>query len=104
MPRPDDSKSKPYVANYPPLAEFLKKHDGHCQWQIPLGGEPEEPSAYVEAWIFPGGMIAVIVVHARQHGWEIYTPTASGRIDETLADAAARLGLGGEAAFVLKGE
>lgn len=94
-------KSKPYVANYPPLDEWLKKHSGYCQWQIPLG-DSSDPSAYVEAWMFPGGMIAILVVHANQNGWDIYTPSGEPRIDATLADAAGRLGLGGVAATVLR--
>jgi hypothetical protein len=84
-------KDKPWVSNYPPLRDFLAKHEARCNWQLRLGGTEDEPGAYVECHVFPTGRVAIIVVHARRHGWEIYTSGPSNRIAESLEDAAARL-------------
>jgi hypothetical protein len=83
-------KDKPYVSNYPPLDAWLKEHDGRCNWQLPLG-DPDEPRGYVECWQVGKGL-ALIIVHAKQLGWELYTAPNTNRIDETLIDAALRLG------------
>lgn len=64
-------------------------------WQIPLGGSRDNPTGFVEAWMFSGGRMCIIVVHARQHGWEIYTACDSNAIDATLTDAVTRLKLAG---------
>jgi hypothetical protein len=90
-----DNKDRPYVSNYPPLAKFLAEREARCMWQLPLGSDETYgyPPGYVELHMFPSGRAAIVVVHAQQHGWEIYTPGSSLKIDESLADAAARLGL-----------
>jgi hypothetical protein len=84
-------KDQPYVSNYPALQRFLAP--ARCNWQLLLGGSEDEPAGYVEQHCFPNGRVAIVVVHARNHGWEIFTPGGSVRIDESLADAAARLEL-----------
>jgi hypothetical protein len=86
-------KDKPWVSNYPPLRDFLADNDARCNWQLRLGGTEDEPMGFVEQHVFPNGRIAIVVVHARQMGWEIFTPGTSMKVDETLVDAAARLGL-----------
>lgn len=92
-------KDKPYTSNYPPLASWLRDHEARCNWQLPLGGTPAdedneaEPYAYVESWILPNGRECIVVVQAMGHGWNIYTPCASGKVADTLADADARLGI-----------
>jgi hypothetical protein len=85
----------PHVDNYP-LKEWLDKHGGRCNWSLPLGGA-KNPSAYVESWILrPAGEV-IVVVHAKGHGWNIYTAENSNGIAEALADAERRLGLLGAA-------
>jgi hypothetical protein len=34
--RKDDTSDKPWVSNYPPLRDWLDKHDARCQWQQAL--------------------------------------------------------------------
>lgn len=86
------TKEKPYVANYPPLAAWLKKHEARCMWQVPMGGTFDTATAYVEGWMF-GGRIAILVVHANGMGWDVFTSGSDSRIKETLEDAEKRLGL-----------
>jgi hypothetical protein len=87
------TKDKPYVDNYPPLRDWLRKHEMRCDWQIPLG-DAEDPSVFVECYHAPRSAHPIIVcVNANGHGWNLYTPSASTKIDETLADAERRLGL-----------
>lgn len=88
------SKDKAYVANYPELKAWLDKHEMRCNWQIPCGGDPEDPRAYVESYSVRGKRECLVVVRSDGIGWELYTPTASKKIDETLADADKRLELG----------
>lgn len=93
----DNDKNKPYVENYPPLWDWLKKHDARCNWQLPHGS-PEAPRAFVECWAFQDHegrtQQAIVLVQANQLGWEIFTPNDSADIAETLGDAERRLGLG----------
>lgn len=91
-------KDKPWVSNYPPLNDFLQDNQARCNWQIRMGGTEDEPTGYVEHYLFPNGKVAIVVVHARQEGWDIYIPSDSLKVDETLAEATKRLGLGGKAA------
>ena len=97
--RPKDRRELgPYVDSYPPLAEWLDKQGARCMWQVPSTPAPEydpqwRPGFYVEGWLFPGAKIAILVIHDRGMGWEIYTPYDSNAIDATLLDACQRLGL-----------
>lgn len=93
-----DTSDKAYIENYPPLDEWLKKHEARCAWQQPMGGgDPDHKDynpAFVECWVFPKtGRHCIITVQTRKHGWEIYTPGDSNKIDLTLEDAEKRLGL-----------
>jgi len=94
----DDNSRKPWVSNYPPLREWLNKHDARCMWQVPSQERPNEadydwvPQAYIECWIV-GRRPCIIVVRGDKMGWEIYTDGDTHRIDETLLDAERRLGL-----------
>jgi len=98
-----DYSNYPFVSNYPPLKEWLEVHKARCMWQLPMQCEHsyrddgrDYPTAYVECWLFPAtGRLAVITIHAERHGWEVYTPGDSPKIVEMLADAGARLGVGG---------
>lgn len=83
---------RPYVDNYPPLRDFLREIEARCDWQLPLG-EADAPSAYVEQWRAPNGNTMIVTVHRNNWGWNIATPCLSLNIEETFADARARLGL-----------
>jgi len=82
---------QPWVDNYPALKEWLNKHKAFCQWQLPMG-DKDAPQAYVECWQI-GNRQVIVLVHAKQGGWNIFTDTNDNRIDATLADATKRLGL-----------
>lgn len=95
-----DTSNHPYVENYPPLREWLDKHDGRCMWQIPMQCEHARqdrspPTAYIEMWMFPKSNEQLIIeVRSNKMGWNIYSSTTSHEIYETLADAERRLGIG----------
>ena len=70
------------------LDAWLRKHDAMCMWQKKLR------HGTVECWLFPRSqMMAVVVRFNHGHGWELYTPGSTAKIDETLTDAEKRLGL-----------
>ena len=58
-------KDQPYTSNYPPLEAFLRDHEARCDWQISLGGDPDEPIGFVEQHRFPNGKIVIVVVLRR---------------------------------------
>lgn len=78
------AKNEPYVSNYPPLDQWLKKHGAHCLWQM-----MDSRTRSVEAWQV-GTATVIVVVHANQHGWEIFTSLNTLDIAATLADAEQR--------------
>jgi hypothetical protein len=84
-------KDRAYIANYPELKAWIDKHEMRCNWQLPCGGDPEDPRAFVESYSAPGRRECIVVVRSDGIGWELYTPIASTKIDETLADADKRL-------------
>jgi len=86
-------KDKPYVDNYPPLKAWLDRHEARCNWQLPLGGTKDNPTGFVESFMVKDGGEVIVVIHARQLGWNLYTPCHSNGIAATLADADARLRL-----------
>lgn len=93
MPNAADTKKLPYLANYPPLADWLRKHGARCQWQATTDGRPASAmNSMVEAWLL-GDSMCVIVVHPDCLGWDIFTPGGNPNIGKTLADAEKRLGL-----------
>jgi hypothetical protein len=85
-------KDRPWVENYPPLHEWLKKQKAQRDWHLPYG-DPERPAAMIEQWNFPNGNTATVIVHARQLGWDIRTSCKTDNIEGTLIDAEARLDL-----------
>lgn len=82
------AENEPYVSNYPPLDQWLKKHGAHCLWQMMDGPEDRRTRA-VEAWVI-GTSTAIVVVHRDRHGWEIFTSLNTLDINATLADAEQR--------------
>lgn len=94
-----DNGNKPWVDNYPPLRDWLNKHEARCMWQIPLNERPSDaehdwaPQAYVECYLISGRRLVIVVVHANKGGWDIYTDANTNKIAETLADAEQRLGI-----------
>lgn len=84
------ASDKPYADNYPPLRDWLRKHEARCMWQQRIGGTYDEPSGYVECWLV-GSRECIVTVQARKMGWNIYTACSSPHTVETLADAEARL-------------
>lgn len=98
IPAPRDTSEHPYVENYPPLKEWLDKHEARCIWQVPAQHESERarayPTFYVELWLFPKtNRTAIIIVHSNKGGWDIHTPAGTNRVAETLEDAERRLGI-----------
>lgn len=99
-PEKKDYSDKPWVSNYPPLQDWLRKHEARCMWQWPCGEPPSDPDerygwtpvAYVECWMVNLKTI-FLVVHARKMGWEIYTALDSPKVDETLREVERRLGI-----------
>lgn len=89
----ETDKDKPYVENYPPLRDWLRQIGARCDWQVPLGNA-KAPVAYVEQWQASGARSFIVVVCAKQHGWNIFTDCGDNSIGATLIDAAARIGLG----------
>lgn len=83
----------PYVANYPPLADWLHKHGARCQWQVTTDGKPaSSTNSMVEAWLL-GDSMCIVVVHPNRCGWDIFTPGDDPEVYVTLRDAEERLGL-----------
>lgn len=89
---PNAIGDEPYIGHYPTLRDWLALHECRCDWQSPIGPK-NAPNAYVEQWSTPKGRPMIITIYSRGHGWEIYTPNDSNKIDETFTDAEARLGL-----------
>ncbi len=74
------------VESYPPLWEWLCKHDARCVWQTKADGNR------VEGWRV-GRSIVVITVYPKGDGWDLSTPLSSNNIEETLRDAEQRCGI-----------
>lgn len=93
-----DTSHMPYVSNYPPLQEWLDKHEARCMWQVPMQCEHdrhgEPPTAYVELYEFPKtSRHAIVLIHGRKMGWDIFISSNDHQIKTTLEDAERRLGL-----------
>lgn len=99
-----DTSQMPYVSNYPPLQEWLDKHEARCMFQVPMqcvhdrgvdeNGRNEPPTAYVEQYLFPKtNTLAIVLVHGRKMGWDIFISSNDHEIKSTLEDAERRLGL-----------
>lgn len=94
-----DLADMPYIENYPPLKEWLDKHDARCIWQVPMQcehnrHEDQPPTVYIEKWFFPKTKrFVVIEVHARKFGWEVYIANDSNDVVKTIAQAETLMGL-----------
>ena len=82
------SADRPWVANYPPLKEWLGKIQARCMDQIPAGDN------YVEQWMTPNGRNFLVLVRAYKLGWDVYTNCGSNGVAATLDDAGKRLEVG----------
>lgn len=87
----EENKNKPWVDNYPDLKGWLRRIDARGEHQLPIGSA-EAPTAYLEIWSRRGVQFCVLV-HANNHGWQLFTPTNSNMVNETLRDAEERLGV-----------
>jgi hypothetical protein len=98
----NENKDKSWVDNYPPLAEWLRKHEARCMWQVPMQCEHSStqeayghPMAYIECYMIPGERPRPFIVEVRANlgGWNIYTELDDNDIAATLEDVERRLGL-----------
>lgn len=93
-----DSSHKPWVSNYPPLAQWLDKHEARCMWQVPGNERPRDaehdwhPQFYVECYLVNRHPV-IVIVRADKMGWDIYTAADTPAIDATLLDVERRIGL-----------
>lgn len=84
-----ESKSKPYMENYPELHNWVRSHEARCDWQVPVG-PASNPEAYIEQWRIDGGYF-VVLIRADELGWDIFTPCNDRSVKGTLADLERRL-------------
>jgi hypothetical protein len=84
--RKKDFSKEPFVSNYPPLAEWLAKHDARCMWQ------KMDKQMSIEGWLV-GSRIVIVQVWADGHGWDLYTSQQSQEIESTFDDAERRCGV-----------
>lgn len=87
--------TSPEVTDYPPLLEWLNKHDARCVWFISdWETGRKNPSRHVEAWMLRGGAIVLIELRADKRGWNLYTAPNTNDIPQTFADAEQRCQIG----------
>lgn len=84
---------EPYIENYKPLHEWLKKHEARCEWQIPIGKGSRQ--GFVECWSV-GNALCLITVQPGGQGWDFFTNCPENNIDKTFIDAERRCGLRAE--------
>jgi hypothetical protein len=92
-----DYSNHPFVSNYPPLKEWLDKHEARCMWQIPSHPRDEGdldwyPQYYIEGWLVKK-RIVVLQIYSNKMGWNIFTDCGSNKVDDALADAEQRLNI-----------
>lgn len=83
---------QPWVDNYPPLAEWLKKHEAICLRQLSTTPQKSEPDSYLEEWSINGRAFWIEVLD-RGRGWEIFTTVDTNSIEDTLEHAELTLGI-----------
>lgn len=83
----------PMLENYPPLKEWLDKHDARCVWQIDRENASYQHDVRVEQWIVNGATV-IIVLCAAKRGFDVYTACPALSIEASLLDAEKRVGLG----------
>jgi len=79
-------ENKPWISNYPPLAEWLAKHEARCMWQ------KIDRYMSIEAWLIRD-VIIIVQVHANKSGWDIFTPNQDPGLEATFTDAEKRCGI-----------
>lgn len=82
---------EPWVSNYPPLDQWLKRVGARCVHQMPVGYK-ERPEAYIEMWEARGRMFSLFVFAGRR-GWDVFSGITTNDIRETLEDLEQRLGI-----------
>lgn len=88
---PGAIRNEPGVSSYPPLREWLEKIEARCVWQH-MNGAPNQRHSAVEMHT-ANGRVFIVVVHAEQRGWEVYSAADTNQITASLLDAEERLGI-----------
>lgn len=80
---------EPWTSNYPPLHDWLMNSEARCDWQLRYG--KGGAGFMLEQWRMPGSLPFIVLVHTKQAGWDVFTPTDDRAIEATLADVRARI-------------
>lgn len=89
MARKVELSDLPLVDNYPELAQWLRRHECVClERTVTVNGR-----IALETWRTRAGAVFVLQVHAKRHGWDVFTASDTLDIQETLRDAERRLKL-----------
>lgn len=86
------NEDRAYTANYPALETWLREREARCNWQV-LRGRMDGHHQYIESWTI-GTTSFLLIVSSHRHGWDVFTSCGLPLVEETLADADARLKLG----------
>lgn len=86
----------PEVSDYPPLLEWLNKHNAQCAWYLSdWETGTKKPVRHIEAWIVRGAIVLVELLSDKR-GWNLYTAPNTNDIAKTFLDAEERCGLDAE--------
>lgn len=77
---------RPYIENYPPLRDWLVRHQARCLSQDAVGED------FWERWRI-GVRVVLVEVRAKKGGWDLWTACDSVKVEETFKDAERRLGI-----------
>lgn len=73
------------------LQAWFGEHNAVCLWEKEVS-RPGTPWLKASCWMV--GRAGLVIVTQYELGWDIYTPAPStNKVDESIADAAQRLGL-----------
>lgn len=83
----------PEVSDYPPLHDWLNKHDARCIWYVSDWERGvKKPLRHVEAWLVRGALV-LVVLYAERRGWHVYTEANTTNIVAVFADIERRIGV-----------
>lgn len=86
----------PEISDYPPLLEWLNKHDAKCLWYVSDWERGvKKPLRHVEAWLVRGALV-LVVLYAERRGWHIYTEANTTDIAAQFADVERRIRISAE--------